>query len=276
MTAATASVWVKPSTTAMVSQLFADPSDRAAVITITPITRVRRSRHAAKADRKLAPRRAGTSWSAGTATAGACGRTAPGTAIARHTSVTTLAARKCATTGTPAQDTAAPISEPVTLPIENPAWNCGTTVRPIRRSMTTVSRFIATLARAYDELETRTPNASSGTLPTAGARPTRPLPTENRTAPVSSARLLPQRFVSPPATTTIASEPTDPTTSTAPSSDADRWSAVRMEGSRASQVATAIPVRKYRLISRRRAWATSGAGKGRPAGRADMRADSIR
>ena len=57
-TAATASVSRNPSTTAMVSQLFAEPSERAAARTITPMMRVRGSRQAARATRMLAPRRA--------------------------------------------------------------------------------------------------------------------------------------------------------------------------------------------------------------------------
>lgn len=55
--------------------------------------------------------------------------------------------------------------------MENAAWNCGSTVRPIRRSTAAVSTLSGTLPSANPTPDRKMPSASSGTEPTVGPRP---------------------------------------------------------------------------------------------------------
>ena len=64
----------------------------------------------------------------------------------------------CSATEMSRCDASAPIADPATAPIENAAWNCGITVRPMARSIRADSTF-------------------SGTLPSAIATPLRKMPT---------------------------------------------------------------------------------------------------
>src|SRR5690606_4599165 len=136
-----------------------------AAITTTPMTIVRRSRHAPSALRRAAPRDTGataagvpaeatgrTAATAGVGSATAAARTDRGIARSRHTSATTPITPNWTSSGTRPHAAAAPTPEPRTLPTENAAWNWGTIVRFIARSMATVSRFIGTLPSAKDVL----------------------------------------------------------------------------------------------------------------------------
>ncbi len=119
-----------PSMSARESQSLADPSTVAKASTMTPIASVRGSRHAERALSRVS----------GTGTGGRKARAPSATA----TSARTPATPTCSDRGASTAAIGTPTAAPAMLPRLQPAWKRGMIVRPIRRSTSAPSTFMAT------------------------------------------------------------------------------------------------------------------------------------